>query len=319
MLVCAPAGYGKTVLLADWARQGGRRVAWLSLDAGDNDPTRFWRHLLAALDQVRPGTSMRFGASLPPTSRSFEVPATGLINDLAAEAADTDVLLVLDDYHLIDALAVHELIDFLLDHRPPNLHLVIASRADPPLALARLRARGELTEVRVADLRFTPDEAAALLQPPTTGLDARLPDGAVSMLAARTEGWAAGLQLASLSLRGHPDASGFVAAFTGSHRHVIDYLSEEVLERQSDEVRNFLAQTSVLERLSGPLCDAITSAAGGATTICSPTCCVPASAATSNGRGRCTARRRSGTRASVSSTTRSTTRWPPVTRSRPRG
>ncbi len=258
VLVCAPAGYGKTVLLAEWARRGRRRPAWLSLDVGDNDPARFWRHMLAAIDQVRPGTDLRFGASSPQTSRSLEVPATALINELAAEAGDVDVLLVLDDYHVIDAPAVHELIDFLLEHRPPNLHLVLASRADPPLALARLRARDELTELRVAELRFTAEEAAALLQRPATSLDAGLPDDAVATLAARTEGWAAGLQLAALSLRGHPDAAGFITAFTGSHRHILDYLSEEVLERQSEDVRSFLGQTSVLERLSSSLCDAIT-------------------------------------------------------------
>ncbi len=258
VLVCAPAGYGKTVLLADWARQGGRQPAWLSLDPGDNDLARFWRHLLAALDQVRPGTAMRYGAALSSTSRSFERPATELINDLAADPAGDAVLLVLDDYHLIDAGVVHELIDFLLEHRPPNLRLVLASRADPPLSLARLRARGELTEVRAAELRFTADEAAALLQRAATGLGDGLPDAAVTMLATRTEGWPAGLQLAALSLRGHPDTTGFIAAFSGTHRHVLDYLTEEVLERQSEDVRGFLTQTSVLERLSGPLCDAIT-------------------------------------------------------------
>ena len=258
-LVCAPAGYGKTVLLAEWVQRGREQPAWLSLDAGDNDPARFWRHLLATIDQVRPGTALRFGAPVAPASQgSYEVPATALINDLAAEWGAGDLLLVLDDYHLIDAPVVHELVDFLLEHRPPNLHVVLASRADPPLALARLRARDELAELRVADLRFTPAEAAALLAPAATGPGAGLPEDAVTTLTSRAEGWAAGLQLAALSLRGHPDVAGFIAAFAGSHRHILDYLTEEVLERQSEDVRRFLTETSVLDRLSGSLCDAVT-------------------------------------------------------------
>ena len=262
-LICAPAGYGKTVLLAEWARRGQPPVAWLSLDAGDNDPARFWRHAVAALDQVRPGLAERAGPLLgPPAPASYEGLVTALINELAAGPDVGQVLLVLDDYHLIDSEIVHKSLGFLLEHRPPGLHLVLASRSDPPLALARLRARGQLAELRAAELRFTADEATALLRQGVADSGVALPETAVTALAARTEGWAAGLQLAALSLRGQPDAAGFTAAFTGSHRYVLDFLTEEVLEQQSDQVRTFLLETSVLERLSGDLCGAVTGRTG---------------------------------------------------------
>ena len=264
VLVCAPAGYGKTVLLASWARCRERPVAWLSLDAGDNDPARFWRHTLGALDRVRPGIGERVGPLLgPPAPPSFEPLVTALLNELAVPSDERELLLVLDDYHLISSQPVHASLGFLLEHRPPGLHVVLASRADPPLALARLRARGQLAELRAGELRFTADEAAALLLQVAAGPGMALPDAAVAALAARTEGWAAGLQLAGLSLRGQADVAGFVAAFTGSHRYVLDYLAEEVLERQSEQVRTFLLETSVLERLSGSLCDAVTGRPGG--------------------------------------------------------
>ena len=260
VLVCAPAGSGKTALLADWARCGRRPVAWLSLDAGDNDPARFWRHAVAALNGLCPGIGERIGPLLgPPPPPSFEPLVTALINDLTARPEAGEVLLVLDDYHLVGSQPVHASVGFLLEHLPPGLHPVLASRADPPLALARLRARGQLAELRAAELRFTADEAAAMLRE-VAGAD--LPDAAVAALAARAEGWAAGLQLAGLSLRGQEDVAGFVAAFTGSHRYVLDYLAEEVLERQSKQVRAFLLETSVLERLSGALCDAVTGRTG---------------------------------------------------------
>jgi LuxR family maltose regulon positive regulatory protein len=263
LLVCAPAGYGKTVLLADWARRGQQPVAWLSLDAGDNDPARFWRHGVAALDRVRPGLARRVGALLgPPAPSSYEGLVTTLINELAAEPVADQVLLVLDDYHLIDSGSVHESLRFLVEHRPPGLRLVLASRSDPPLTLARLRARGQLTELRAAELRFTADEAAVLLQQGAAVSGVTLPETAMAALTARTEGWAAGLQLAALSLRGQPDAAGFTAAFTGSHRYVLDFLAEEVLEQQSEQVRTFLLETSVLERLSGELCDGVTGRPG---------------------------------------------------------
>ena len=256
VLVCAPAGYGKTVLLADWARRGRYPVGWLSLDAGDNDPARFWRHVVAALDRARPGTGERLAALLgPPAPSSFQGLVTAVINDLAGEE---EALLVLDDYHVIGSSQVHESLAFLVEHRPAGIGVMLASRSDPPLPLARLRARGQLTEIRAAELRFTPAEAGELLQHAASAL----PDASVAALAARTEGWAAGLQLAALSLRGHDDAAAFVAAFTGSHRYILDYLAEEVLERQDTQLRTFLRETSVLERLSGPLCDAVTGREG---------------------------------------------------------
>ncbi len=256
ILVCAPAGFGKSALLASWVRRGDRPVAWLSLDAGDNDPVRFWRHVVAALDRVRPGIAERAGPLLgPPAPRSFVGLVTALINDLAARPGGGEVLLVLDDYHLIDTQPGHESLMFLLEHLPPGLHLVLASRSDPPLPLARLRARGQLAELRTDDLRFTAEEAAALLRE-SAGL--ALPGAAVAALVARAEGWAAGLQLAALSLRGRPDIAGFVAAFSGSHRYILDYLTGEVLDGQPEQVREFLLETSVLERLSGGLCDAVT-------------------------------------------------------------
>jgi LuxR family transcriptional regulator, maltose regulon positive regulatory protein len=269
VLACAPAGYGKTVLLAEWVRHVRHPVAWLSLDAGDNDPARFWRHVVAALDRVRPGISEQIGPLLgPPPPPSFEPLVTALINQVAGRLdADEALLLVLDDYHVISSQLVHESLGFLLEHQPPGLQLAVTSRSDPPLALARLRARGQLTELRAADLRFTPGEAAALLQQVATApggarTDMPLPDAVAAALTARTEGWAAGLQLAGLSLRGQTDVDGFVAAFTGSHRYVLDYLAGEVLEQQSSQVREFLLETSVLERLSGELCDAVTGRPG---------------------------------------------------------
>ena len=336
VVVCAPAGFGKTALLADWVRSGDHRVAWLSLDAADNDPVRFWRHVIAALDRARPGIGERVGPLLgPPAPLSFEGLVTALINELAAQPGDGEVLLVLDDYHLIDARQVHGALEFLVEHLPPGLRLALASRSDPPLRLPRLRAGGQLAELRADDLRFSADEAAALLR---EAMDTELPGAAVAALAARTEGWAAGLQLAALSLRGQADPAGFVAAFSGSHRYVLDYLAGEVLDRQREELRAFLLETSVLERLSGGLCDAVTGrtdsqamleqvehawrfpcrwmrcAAGGATTTCSPTCSAPA----------CSRNGPAGLRAftgppppctssMASPTTRCGTPWPPGT------
>ena len=256
VLVCAPAGFGKTALLADWAQAAGRPVAWLGLDTGDSDPARFWRYAVAALDRALPGLADRVVPLLgPPPPRSFEGLVTALINELATVPGDGEVVLVLDDYHLIDSGLVHASVAFLLEHPPPGLHLVVASRADPPLPLARLRGRGQLAELRAAELRFTSGEAAALL-PGLAGLD--VPDGAAATLTARTEGWAAGLQLAGLSLRGQVDVAGFVAAFSGSHHFVLDYLTDEVLAGQPEPMREFLLDTSVLDRLSGELCDAVT-------------------------------------------------------------
>jgi glyoxylase-like metal-dependent hydrolase (beta-lactamase superfamily II) len=255
VLVCTPAGFGKTSLLADWARRSQRPVAWLSLDEVDNDPARFWRHAAAALDTVRPGVAQQvavlLGGGLQPTW--FEAVVTTLVNQLAGVAEET--VLVLDDYHLIQAPQVHQSFGFLLAHLPASLRLVVASRADPPLPLARLRARGQLVELREHDLRFTPAEAAELLH---AAVGPELPEAAVAALTDRTEGWAAGLQLAALSLQGRGDIAAFVAGFSGSHRYVLDYLTEEVLDRQPEQLRTFLLETSILERLSGPLCDAVT-------------------------------------------------------------
>ena len=256
VLVCAPAGFGKTALLAAWARGAGRPTAWLSLDGDDSDPARFWRHAVAALDRARPGLAGRVG---PLPSRSPQGLVTALINELAAGPGPDEVLLVLDDYHLIESGPVHESVTFLLENLPPGLRVVVSGRADPPLPLARLRARGQLAELRAADLRFTADEAASLLG---EAAGPGLPAAAAEALVARTEGWAAGLQLAGLSLRGHADPAGFAAAFSGSHRFVLDYLADEVLDGQTGQVRAFLLETSVLERLSGELCDAVTGRAG---------------------------------------------------------
>ena len=253
-LVCAPAGFGKTTLLGDWARRSRRPVAWLSLDQGDNDPARFWRYVAAALDQAQPGTGervaalLRGGAGPPP----LEAVVTVLVNALAGQP--DELALVLDDYHRIETPAIHDSLRLLLDRLPAQLRLVLAGRADPPLSLAALRARGQLAELRAAALRFRPEEAAALLREVT---DADLPEASVRALVTRTEGWAAGLQLAGLSLHDRTDPGGFVASFSGSHRHVLDYLTEEVLDRQPEPTVRFLLETSVLERLSGPLCDAV--------------------------------------------------------------
>jgi len=260
VLVCAPAGFGKTALLAGWARGGGWPVAWLGLDGGDSDPARFWRYVVAALDRARPGLAGRVGPLLgPPSPRSFVGLVTALVNELAADRGPDGVVLVLDDYHLADSGPVHESVAFLLENLPPGLAVVVSGRAEPPLPLARLRAHGQLAELRAAELRFTGEEAAALLG---EAAGPGLPGTAVAALVARTEGWAAGLQLAGLSLRGHADPAGFAAAFSGSHRFVLDYLADEVLAGQPGPVRAFLLETSVLERLSGELCDAVTGRPG---------------------------------------------------------
>ena len=252
-LICAPAGFGKTTLLTDWARRGRLPVAWLSLDVGDNDPIRFWRYLAEALDQVQPGIGQRVTATLQGPAAPLEAAMTMIVNELASQA--DQVALVVDDYHLIDAGPVHDAFAALLEHQPDQLRIMVATRVDPPLPLARLRARGQLAELRAADLRFTDEEATALLRE-ATGLG--LTADSEAALVTRTEGWAAGLQLAALSLHGHSDPTRFVATFSGSHRYILDYLTEEVLARQPPELVEFLLGTSVLERLSGPLCDAVT-------------------------------------------------------------
>ena len=265
VLVSAPAGFGKTTLLTEWLAAGPaaptdqRLAAWLSLDRSDNDPASFWTYVIAALRTVAPGVGDSALALLQaPRPSPIETVLTVLLNDLGATAGD--LVLVLDDYHVIDASDVQDGMAFLLDHLPPWLHVVIASRADPALPLARWRARGELVEIRAAELRFTADEAAAYLNE-IMGLQLTARD--VAALEGRTEGWIAALQLAALSMQGRDDVAGFIAGFAGDDRYVVDYLAEEVLQRQPDHVQAFLLQTSILDRLSGPLCDAVTGQGGG--------------------------------------------------------
>jgi LuxR family transcriptional regulator, maltose regulon positive regulatory protein len=256
-LISAPAGFGKTTLLSEWRmlHLGGEYpLTWVSLEEADNDPTRFLSYLITALQVIEANVGEAVLASLrspqPPPTESV---LTALINDIAS--ISEDFALVLDDYHLIAHEAVHGAVTFLLDHLPPQAHLVISSRADPPLPLARLRARGQMTEIHADDLRFTPEETVAFLRG-SMGLD--LPEGSVAALEERTEGWIAGLQLAALSMRGREDISGFIAKLRGSNRYVLDYLAEEVLRHQPDDLEAFLVQTSILDRMSGPLCDAVT-------------------------------------------------------------
>jgi LuxR family maltose regulon positive regulatory protein len=257
-LVSAPAGFGKTTLLAGWieAAADEARTAWLSLDAGDNDPAVFWTYVVAALQTARPDVGedalTRLRAAQPMTSV-----VSALLNDLAPSG---EVLLVLDDYHVIESGDVHDAVAFLVEHASPNVHLVIAGRADPPLPLARLRARGELRELRASELRFTADEAATYFND-SMSLDLNAAD--VEALESRTEGWVAALQLAALSMQGRDDTGAFVAEFAGDDRFVVDYLAEEVLDRQPDDVRSFLLETAILDRFTGDLCDAVTDGRGG--------------------------------------------------------
>ncbi|HZJ10361.1 MAG TPA: AAA family ATPase, partial [Trueperaceae bacterium] len=253
-LVAAPAGFGKTTLVSEWLSRCGRPVAWLSLDEAENDSARFLTYLVAALQMVVPeageGAPSLLGASQPPPTESV---LTVLLNEIVA--SQVSPVLVLDDYHVIDSEPVDRILSFLLDHLPHQLNLVIATREDPRLPLSRLRARGQLSELRAVDLRFTVTEAEEFLTE-VMGLDLSGDDAA--RLEARTEGWIAGLQLAALSLRGQEDVGRFIDSFTGSHRYVLDYLVEEVLQRQPEQIRTFLLRTCILDRLTGPLCDAVT-------------------------------------------------------------
>ncbi|MGB3218630.1 MAG: LuxR family transcriptional regulator, partial [Anaerolineae bacterium] len=276
-LISAPAGFGKTTLVSEWvnnlrftsddfrldAANGGEivnlksqianRVAWLSLDAGDSDPTRFLAYLVAALQTLFAGIGAGVMAALEsPQPPPIEPLLTILLNQIAAIPAD--FILVLDDYHTIDSKPVDQALTFLVEHQPPQMRLVIATREDPQFPLARLRARGQMTELRAADLRFTPAEAAEFLNR-VMGLN--LSAGDIAALETRTEGWIAGLQLAALSMQGQQDTAGFIKSFTGSHHFVLDYLVEEVLGQQSASVQTFLLRTSILDRLCGPLCDAV--------------------------------------------------------------
>ena len=253
-LLSAPAGFGKTTLLSEWVSGARLPTAWVSLDEEDNEPIRFSSYLIAALQTVAPGLGRAWPEALesaqPP---SIEAVLVGLLNDISVLAGP--VLLVLDDYHATDAAAVDTAVAFLLEHLPPQLRVVISTRQDPDLPIARLRARGQLTELRAADLRFTTAEAAEYLNS-VMGLS--LSDEDVGLLEQRTEGWIAGLQLAALSMRGHLDASDFINTFAGDNRYIADYLVGEVLGRQPAELRHFLLSTSVLDRMTGALCDAVT-------------------------------------------------------------
>lgn len=252
----APAGFGKSTAVNQWldgAAAAGRNVAWVSLDAGDSRPESFWTYVVTALARAAPGVGEHALPLLQSARAPVETVLTTVINDLAALPQPLD--LVLDDYHLADGPGIRATMAFLIEHLPPQAHLLVCTRADPVLPLALLRARGELTELRAADLRFTPDETAAFL---VRTAETNLPAADVSALEQRTEGWIAALQLAALSLRGRQDTSRFIKGFAGDDRYVVDYLVEEVLAHQSAEVRDFLLRTSVLSRLTAPLCDAVT-------------------------------------------------------------
>ncbi len=252
-LISAPAGFGKTTLISEWVACCARPVGWISLDEGDTDPSRFLSYLITALQLIQANIGEGLLAALQSREApQFEAVLTDLINEITT--IPSNFMLVLDDYHAVESKEVDQIVDFLIDHLPTQMHLVIASREDPSLPLARLRARGQLTELRAADLRFSPTEAADFLNQ-VMGLNLSAED--VSALETRTEGWIAGLQMAALSMQGLLETSDFIRSFTGSHRFILDYLMEEVLNRQTTEIQEFLLRTSILERLCGPLCDAL--------------------------------------------------------------
>ncbi len=254
ILVCAPAGYGKTTLVTEWLDKSEYTVTWLSLDEGDNDPARFLAYLIAALRQVDQGIGQAVESLLQsPQPPPGEVVLTALVNEIAA--VPEPFLLVLDDYHVIHTPSIHQQIASLLEHQPPQMHLILITREDPLLPLSRLRARGQMLEIRQEDLRFTADETADFLK---RVMELALSANEIAALERRTEGWIAGLQLAALSMQGRDDLKGFVQAFTGSSRFILDYLIEEVYECQSPEMRDFLLQTSILDRLHASLCNAVT-------------------------------------------------------------
>src|SRR5688572_16750136 len=253
-LISAPAGFGKSTLVSDWIAHNGRPVAWLSLDENDNNPVRFLIYLITALQNVSPNLGTGLLEALQSSQPSLnDAILTDLLNELAALPGN--FILVLDDYHLTDTELIDQALTFVVEHLPAQMHLVITTREDPAIPIPRLRAQNRLIELRAADLRFTPSEAAEFLnQVMGLGLSAE----EVAALETRTEGWIAGLQLAALSMKGNRDVAGFIQAFAGDHRYIVDYLVEEVLHRQPEEVRSFLLQTSILDRLNGPLCEAVT-------------------------------------------------------------
>lgn len=263
-LLSAPAGWGKTTVLVQWALDAGedQRFGWLSLDHSDNDPVWFWMYVVAALQSVSPGVGIRAVELLAMGADPVQVVLPTLLNDLDTIASP--MVLILDDYHLVVSRAVHEQLAFFISRLPANLHLVLATRSDPLLPLARLRASGDLAEVRTDDLRFGTSEAHQLLNR-VLGLD--LADEDIDLLHRRTEGWVAGLYLAALSLAGRADAAGFIKTFAGDNRHIVDYLMAEVLDGQPPHLRSFLLHTSILGRLSGPLCDAVLQTSGSASVL----------------------------------------------------
>lgn len=257
-LIAAPAGFGKTTLLGEWIPQSPRPVAWLSLDEGDSNSVRFWAYVIAALQTLSP--QLGEGAKPLISSPGFPIKSalTVLVNEI--HSFEQPFVLVLDDYHAIDSREIDDELSFLIEHQPPSLHLIINTRIDPALPLSRLRARNQLSELRANDLRFTGDEAAAFLIQ-VMGLNLSMEE--IATLEVRTEGWAAGLQITALSLQGQVDIPGFIRAFSGSHRHILGYLADEVLSRQPKETLDFLLHTSILDRLCGSLCDAVTGDSNG--------------------------------------------------------
>lgn len=259
VLLSGPAGFGKTTLLSEFVALLRRPVAWVSLDEGDNDPVRFWSYLIGACQSVRPGVGNSALELLnSPQSLPEDAVPTILVNDLAG--LDSDLVVILDDYHAIQNESIHAALSFLLDHLPDKLHIVLSTRIDPPWPIARFRARNQLVEVRAHDLRFTTEEAAAFLNQ-VMGLNLSADD--IAALETRTEGWIAGLQLAALSMQGRSDVASFIKAFTGSHVYVAGYLVEEVLQHQSENMQMFLLRTSILGRLNASLCEAITGLQNG--------------------------------------------------------
>ena len=261
-LLCAPAGFGKSTLLSEWVLQSELPGGWLSLDEGDNDPARFLSYVIAAIQTVKADIGEEALSVLRSPQPPIQVVLTVLVNELAA--VPHDLGLIFDDYHVITNEAVHAALAFLLEHLPAQAHLIIASRTEPSLPLSRLLAGGQLTKLSASELRFTFEEAAAFLNE-AMGLNLSAED--VAALEERTEGWIAGLQLAALSLRGREDTSTFISAFAGTNRHIFDYLAEEVLDRQPEDAREFLLKTSILDRLNGPLCDALTGRGDSQTTL----------------------------------------------------
>jgi LuxR family maltose regulon positive regulatory protein len=272
-LVSAPAGFGKTTLVGEWVNRLRSETtnqdrpccdaAWLSLDHDDNDPARFLAYLIAALRTIEPNVGKgALSALQSPQPPPADTVVTALINEIAS--LPKGLVVILDDYHLIEQQAIHDILTFLLSHLPPRMHLVIATREDPPLMLARLRAQGQLAELRAADLRFSSAEAAGFLNQ-SMGLNLSAKD--ISSLETRTEGWIAGLQLAAISMQRRQDTSEVIGTFTGSHRYVMDYLVQEVLEQQTENIKAFLLQTAILDRLTGALCDAVTGQHTGQATL----------------------------------------------------